>query len=911
MTQFSSGQRWSSESEPELGLGTVVSSENFQVKIVFALTGVTRVYSLESAPLQRIVFQPGDELKTAEGEAFTVKGTEFRSGLCFYKTEKDELIPEILLADDLQFSGPFERMKVLQLDGFRRSRLREEALNHRAKYRQSDVCGFTGARIDVIPHQLHIANEVVQRPVPRVMLADEVGLGKTIEACLIIHRLLVTNRISRVLILVPDTLVYQWFVEMYRRFNLQFHIVEPSSYDEYDGTLEKNPFNDHQLVLAGIDFINKTGWRREIIAADWDLLTVDEAHHLSWTPDEAGIDYELVESISKNTDGLLLLTATPEQLGIESHFARLRLLDPERYFDLATFVEESKHYQETAEQLDKILELPESTERSEQLQELLDGHGLGRVIFRNTRKVVTGFPGRSAFLTELPATDDLNEHLLEQFKFDCGFSDLEPDYHFNNDPRVDWLAQFLQEIGEQKVLLICRSQKKAIALEEALKTKLNIKSVLFHESLSLINRDRNAAFFADPEGARILICSEIGSEGRNFQFAEHLVLFDLPLDPELLEQRIGRLDRIGREGEVNIQVPFISKSPQAKLTRWYQYTLNSFEQNHEYGCRLSEYMNQFYQMVVEEETEENIQKFMDDTTTYCRQLAVELEAGRDKVLEMSSFNEEKAEAISTKMREADIAFELEEFMFRVFDKYGVKYDDCLDGTMILSPEDDFTLDIPEFTTSGMTVTFDREIALSREDVHFLSWDHPLVRGVIEMLCSTTQGNSCFRFKRLYDGSREIILECIYVLETIAPPALHIDRFLPPQPIKKSVNHFLEDCSEKCDEEFYDSLRKGNPHRVIGNDTIREKVLPQMLGKSEEFAHEDAEAIRKAAVIEVKAVAKRELNRLKYLQKINPHVKDKEIKQLDASYKQIIKFIDKSVLRLDAVRLIYCGDKLRN
>ena len=84
------------------------------------------------------------------------------------------------------------------------------------------------------------------------------------------------------------------------------------------------------------------------------------------------------------------------------------------------------------------------------------------------------------------------------------------------------------------------------ALQSALLDVLKVDSALFHEDLSLIQRDRNAAYFADQEGAQILLCSEIGSEGRNFQFAHHLVLFDLPLNPELLEQRIGRLDRIGQ-----------------------------------------------------------------------------------------------------------------------------------------------------------------------------------------------------------------------------------------------------------------------------------------------------------------------------------------------------------------------------
>ena len=109
------------------------------------------------------------------------------------------------------------------------------------------------------------------------------------------------------------------------------------------------------------------------------------------------------------------------------------------------------------------------------------------------------------------------------------------------------------------MLLICRTQRKAAAIEAALQAAHDdSRWRAFHEGLTLVQRDRGAAWFADPDGARLLICSEIGSEGRNFQFAHHLVLFDLPLDPALLEQRIGRLDRIGQHDEIQVHVPFVA-----------------------------------------------------------------------------------------------------------------------------------------------------------------------------------------------------------------------------------------------------------------------------------------------------------------------------------------------------------------
>ena len=114
-----------------------------------------------------------------------------------------------------------------------------------------------------------------------------------------------------------------------------------------------------------------------------------------------------------------------------------------------------------------------------------------------------------------------------------------------------------------------------------------MKLALFHEGLTLMQRDRNAAFFAEADGARVLLCSEIGSEGRNFQFAHRLALFDLPANPELLEQRIGRLDRIGQSATIQIFVPYLRGTESEVLARWYHEGLNAFEKNPHEGFALS------------------------------------------------------------------------------------------------------------------------------------------------------------------------------------------------------------------------------------------------------------------------------------------------------------------------------------
>ncbi len=116
------------------------------------------------------------------------------------------------------------------------------------------------------------------------------------------------------------------------------------------------------------------------------------------------------------------------------------------------------------------------------------------------------------------------------------------------DPRVMWLMEKLRtDLKHKKVLLIARTGPVVEALENVLRLHAGIRTAMFHEGMSLLERDQASAYFAEESyGAQILLCSEIGSEGRNFQFASDLILFDLPANPDVLEQRIGRLDRIGQ-----------------------------------------------------------------------------------------------------------------------------------------------------------------------------------------------------------------------------------------------------------------------------------------------------------------------------------------------------------------------------
>jgi len=822
---FHPGQRWISESEPELGLGCILRLTPRTVIVEFRASGEQREYARNNAPLRRVRFRVGDTIQNRKGKALTIQSLTEEHNLLRYKSGKQEFHEEDL-SDTISFNKPEERLFVGQFDPSAVFDLRVAALEHQYRRRKSSVRGFLGGRIDLLAHQLYIASEVSSRLAPRVLLADEVGLGKTIEACLILHRLILTGRAQRVLILVPESLVHQWFVELLRRFNLWFHIYDE---ERCEAAGNRNPFLEAQFILCGLALFTDSEQRvNQALEAGWDILVVDEAHHLHWSTQGASPEYTIVEALGRKTAGLLLLTATPEQLGMAGHFARLRLLDPDRFYDLDAFMKEDEHFRDVARQADTLEEGPK-------LDSLLDRHGTGRVRFRNTRATVSGFPERVVQL-----------HPLDAAK--------------TGDARIPWLIELLRYLDPEKILLICRTKDTVLAIETALRRRIRIELAVFHEGLTLVQRDRNAAWFAEEEGARILLCSEIGSEGRNFQFAHHLVLFDLPVDPELLEQRIGRLDRIGQSEEVNIHIPFVINSFQEVLARWYDEGLNSFAEQLQGGRELLE---RFGPVINNLKSREDLEQLILDTQEVRSEVARRLHEGRDRLMEMNSFRPKIAEKIVAEIRREDADAALEDFMLSVFDYYALQVEKIAERTYKLGRAGILSDAFPGLPSGGFTLTFDRERALTREDMQFMTWDHPLVTGAFDLLLGSEKGNCSA------DPQSEPGVDAVYLLECVAPLHLHVDRFLPPTPIRvKASGEDLRSVLEKC----------------------RQKAEAQV------------SAIVDQARFEMSSQLQREIVRLKELKKVNPSVRQAEIDLLVEHRRDLEEHIGNARIRLDALRI---------
>jgi ATP-dependent helicase HepA len=789
---YTVGQRYLSQLDPQLGLGIIVETEARRVTVAFPAVDEERTYATANAPLSRLLFRVGDNIRLADNQLYKVTRVTESAGVAVYTVgtaEGEEIdVSEVALAAELELNQPQQRLLTGQIDSATLFETRFKAVQHLHELDQTEVRGLLAPRTLLLPHQVYLAQQVGTRHAPRVMLADEVGLGKTIEAGMIIHQQLHTQRAKRVLVLTPEPLMAQWLVELRRKFNLRFDLLNQERLNTDD-----NPFEEAQWVISCLDLVAQRELLSEqMLSEGWDLVVIDEAHQLEHA--EPTIK-QCLNLLCARSRGLLLLTATPEQLGQKAHFERLQLLDPHRFASFNDYQANEAHYQRI-DQLIQSIESGSSADlpfpvhgktTSEQVRYLLDFYGTGRCLYRNTRASVAGLPARALHPHPLDSatTESFDHDLMQQ---------LYPERYETDDswvashPKVRWLVQFLKANKSEKVLVICGNAKVATALEDYLQMRAGIRSAAFYEGLSLIERDRAAAYFQEVEqGAQVLVCSEIGSEGRNFQFSQHLVLFDLPLSPDLLEQRIGRLDRIGQKNTIHIHVPYIVKSAQERLFKWYAQGLEVFTEHCAGAQRLYE---QFAAELRDYCLDQNDSTdFVARASAATSTLKASLDAGRNRLLERHSLDSERAQEYIKQIKAWDNSATLREWLELACNALDLDIEPLDQNTWIFKAnEHTHEALVPYFQDDALTGTFDREIAASREDWEFLSWEHPLITETLELFESDTIGSgtvSRLRLTNLPEGT--LLLEVIAVVRVLGQSRLDLKRFLPRTPIRLLID----------------------------------------------------------------------------------------------------------------------------
>lgn len=553
---FEIGDRIVHRDNPELGPGLVVGVGARRVSVLFPRRGAKLELAADSDALVPVRFQPGDHARLGEEDAPVViaglhedgETAELTDGRSIplqslWPIEVEKTLEERLVRAELESTASF----VLRLDAMRFAALRE-----------ADGLGtFLGGRIQIFPHQLFVAERATQADPVRWLLADEVGLGKTVEACLILQKLLHTKRTDRVLVVAPSTLTVQWLGELWRKYHRVFVLIDDKrlldvQLDYGEGF---NPFDAYKRAVIARERLEEDPWLvRSAVEAGIDLLIVDEAHHMRRAEGHPGNPaYRAVQPLAEAAEHTLLLTASPLEDDAHGFFRLLQLLRPDE------FPEE----QPLLDRLDANEPLPPCTS--------------------STRRAdIGGLPPRKPRTVPLPEDANLRARLaLEQaIQNEPATNALERKRKLQRlqrlgsslsswrarmskkdeaalaacpnisgpDARLRWLAARApgwKDAGE-KTLIFVADREGLEEIRTGLSRHAQLGCAVFHEDLSPGQRDIEVARFRGETGHSILISTECGGEGRNFQFCTRLVLWDLPWDPAVVEQRIGRLDRIGR-----------------------------------------------------------------------------------------------------------------------------------------------------------------------------------------------------------------------------------------------------------------------------------------------------------------------------------------------------------------------------
>lgn len=479
-----------------------------------------------------------------------------------------------------------------------------------------------------LPHQLHVLNRAVENNNIRYILADEVGLGKTIEAGMIIRELKSRGLVSRILVVCPTGLVTQWSSEMQEKFHEKFQVVLPSDYD----TIRRLTDNDDvycqfDQVISPMDSIKPiekhAGWSQEkveqynkeriysIINSGWDLIIIDEAHRVAGSSGEVA-RYKLGNLLSQASPYLLLLSATPHNGKTEPFLRLIRLLDAELFPNAKSIVREQVApfliRTEKREAIDNngnllfkkrlthlvTISWDERNGLQRELYEMVSAYVaktynkalrnrkknmcmiflliiMQRMVTSSTAAIRQSLERRlNVLLEQSTYIGNLKEEDLDELNIEDGVEDAIKAVSLNMEQEIEELkqiislakqAQFQNQdakveplLNEIDAILSEDRTQKVIIFTEFVATQAYLQELLTKRgySVTILNGgmsidERNVAMQEFKNSTSIFISTDAGGEGLNLQFANIIINYDLPWNPMKIEQRCGRVDRIGQQ----------------------------------------------------------------------------------------------------------------------------------------------------------------------------------------------------------------------------------------------------------------------------------------------------------------------------------------------------------------------------
>ena len=833
MSAFILGMKVKYLPQPEWGVGHLVSIEEGGARAVVMFPGRENgeplTVSTRGGVLVPCVLDAGTIIKTFKGRGGVIlREEEGGRGLRRYAIKFDDGKEEEYPETEFKAQPPKPDLLTMLKEGraadAKNFLLRRSALMLDDERRNDALGALLASRVMVKPHQVGVVQRVLSSHRPRFVLADEVGLGKTIEAGMIFSALRLAGLARRVLVVAPSHLTVQWLVELFHKFNHLFTLMDSERYEQ---SLEEqptvSPWARFHFVVTSLELLQRSEqYRKEAgdKAAHWDLVIIDEAHHLKGEK-----AYEAAQALARNTWGLLLLTATPMQLDPAEYQALLSLIDPLVAPTAKEFEARLARQEELSQALRALLagkstkssvrELAKKFPKDEALQEIEDPdemllhlaetYSLSDRLIRNRRATVGGFSDRKLHVHEvvLP-TDELEARnaalaqlakdgtvrgaalaglvrrlesspaaflsALRENKALAGMKLNLPDKDAKFSAFVKVLRWVWSKEPRAKVLVFTEARDTLESLQSKLRLE-QVEALAYHGELALAERDRQVARFRDPDGPKILLSTEVGGEGRNFQFAHHLVNYDLPWSPATMEQRIGRLDRIGQTQSVDIHVFDAPGTFSADVLSVLRDAVGVFGET--VGG-----LDAVLEEVEPRLTELSLEKAK-DRAAYVKDLTAKVKLAREQVkraydplLDLRSFDRAEVKELVQRSHERtgmdadegetleeglwsiarDLDERLEETITELADRIGIKVDQDQEVDAFqcgfhfghtLNVEALPGYDITEERT--VLGTFWRDTAVEQEEIEYFATGHPLVEALFGFLRDGPYGRNGARF----------------------------------------------------------------------------------------------------------------------------------------------------------------------
>jgi ATP-dependent helicase HepA len=330
---------------PELGIGRVTSVAARALVVEFPRSGKTLRLAASSDALIAVDLNPGRPVRIIETKEETTVASRLPDGSVQLADGRTAL-PHMLWPIELE-GALLDRLALGDLDDLEDFVIRLDILHLRALREADGLGSFLGGRIRLFPHQLHVAERASASDPVRWLLADEVGLGKTIEASLILNRLVHAGKIDRCLVVVPETLTVQWLGELWRKYHQVFTLLDAQRLTDVarDFGSDFNPFDVHRRTVISLDMlIERPHLTDQAVRAGIDLLVVDEAQRLrrpAGHPGDPG--WRAIAPIAALGRHVLLLSATPLEDDAHGFFRMLQLLRPEEFPEDVSFEARLSH----------------------------------------------------------------------------------------------------------------------------------------------------------------------------------------------------------------------------------------------------------------------------------------------------------------------------------------------------------------------------------------------------------------------------------------------------------------------------------------------------------------------------------------------------------------------------------------